>query len=800
MKCQPGTACGFSSQKPLLLMRNKRVFRLYPVLFLFFFFLTGTVFSAEKGTGIRPIELSHNNDMYYIGLNGQYLEDPRGELSLEQVISGQYDKKFTFINEKIKNIGYTGSVYWIRFKAVNRDMANSEWWLNVQQVWARNIDVFIRYNDRTLHRKAGVNFPFWQREIHLNDFIFSIFLEEAEPVWVYIRISASSLQLNITLSSPGKYIEEYSLRELTNGFYYGLIFIMAIYNLMIFLSIRDRSYLYYALYLVFMGLFLLSNNGYAFAYLWPGVKETGISVYFIFAALLQILGILLSVNFLDMGKNFPKMYRVMQMLSLAPAGVIVMFFFPEMRESIFLRPFTAMSAGVIIFLSFIISLISFKKGFRPARYYMIAWIFLFAGVMVFLMKQFGFIPENILFEYGIHIGNTFELAFISLALTDRIRLIRREKVAAQLRALESQRVLAEELEEKVLERTEKLQQSEVRFRALADATFEGIVISRQRKIIDCNYALQDLTGFTAQELTGKSITALFTARDNSVFKQILRSGCSYPLEILMKTRKGKYIPVEILGRNITQSGKKILIIAVRDIRERKKNQRMKENVERVIRHDLKGPLSSIIKFANQLVLQKGVLKNKKQTKIPRFILKNSLQMNEKINQSLDLFKMEEGIYHVEVRELDLISLLQGIESDFSFMKRSSRVDIILFLNGKKITGGDTYPVLGEENKLRTLFSNLVRNGIEASTRGGRVTISVSRGRLYHNIIIHNQGTIPAEIKGRIFEPYVISGKPGGRGLGIYSARIIAVSHRGDVSFTTSKKGGTTFTVRLPLRI
>ncbi len=791
-----GTPGCFFLQIQRLFRRNK-----YPLLpavtfFLLIFQMGAVLYAGEKiHTGV--IELSEKTDRFYIGLKGEYLEDRSGGLSFEQVISSEYARRFMPINQKIMNIGYTGSVYWVRFQVKNRDSQKNRWWLNIQQVWARKIDIYIRYHDHTVHREAGVNFPFPQREVKINDFVFPLVLSENKPVRVYIRISSSSLQMNISLWSPARYMEEYSLRELFNGFYYGLIFVMAIYTFMIFLSVLDRSYLYYALYLTFMGLFLLSNSGYAFSYIWPHMAETGISVYFIFVSLLLIVGIFLSVHFLDMRKNFPKVYRFMMILTAAPVSIAVLFFFPRVRESVYLRPFTVLTGSVIILMSFIISFISFRRGFRPARYYMLAWIFLLGGVTVFMLKQFGVIPESVFFEYGIHIGNTLEVAFISLALTHRIRLIRREKENAQLNALEAQRVLAEELEEKVRERTNSLQQSEARFRALADATFEGIIICRQRRIIDCNYIIMDMSGYTALEMDGKTVTGLFLSRDNDLFRKIFRSGLNHPVEILMKTKKGTFIPVEILGKNISQGGKKILIIAVRDIRERKKTRRMKENIERMIRHDLKTPLSAIIEFSNLMASGTGPPRYRKFAGIIR---ENSLQMNEMLGQSLDLFKIEEGIYHIFPAEFDMLSLLKRIDRNFSGLKRSFGVQVLMRLDNREISETAEYPIVGDENQLYNLFANLIKNAIEASQPEGCVSISLSRGKSYHQVRIHNEGEIPEEIKSRIFEAYVTGGKTGGMGLGIYSARIIAASHRGDISFKTSKNGGTTFSVKLPFKL
>ncbi len=770
------------------------------VLFLALHLVPAEVFASFPGrAGFVPLELKKGQDRSFAGLYAEYLEDSSRSLTIDTILSRRSDAKFQPLGSKVKNIGYTDSAYWIRFPVRNSEGEKTEWWLNTLPVWINVIDIYIIHKKHIVHKRGGVNFPFSHREIKVNDLIFPLYLDARETVWIYIRVFTVSSQLNISVWSPERYLENYYLYQVLNGLYFGLIFVMAVYNFMIFLSIRDRSYLYYTIYLVAMGLFLMSMTGYGFAYLWPNLTEIGITISRIFSSLYLIAAILQAINFLQLKRNFYRSYIFLLVLIAAPLCVIILFFIPSVRARAFLPAWSAVNATVITSVIFILSLRAFIRGYRPARYYTLAWIFPLIGIVVFVLKQFAVIPESILVEYSIHVGTTFEVAFISLALTHRIRLLRKEKEAAQKNALDAQRVLMEELEEKVRERTESLQQSETRFRALADATFEGIIICRQRKIIDCNFTLLDLSGHTWQELAGKTVTGLFLARDNDLFRKIFRSGLNHPVEILMKTKKGTFIPVEILGKNISQGGKKILIIAVRDIRERKKTLRMKENVERVIRHDLKTPLSSIIEFSNLLISRENKLSDKKQKNFSRIILENSLRMNEMLNQSLDFFKMEEGIYNISPREVDLGALLRRIDRSFSRLKKIFCVEMEIFIEGEKLTGAGKYLVMGEENKLYNLFSNLIKNAIEASPPGEKVTVYLSRGRSFHNIRIHNRGKIPGEIKGRLFEPYVTGGKPGGTGLGIYSARMIAVSHKGEITFTSSKKRGTAFTVKLPVR-
>jgi signal transduction histidine kinase len=106
-------------------------------------------------------------------------------------------------------------------------------------------------------------------------------------------------------------------------------------------------------------------------------------------------------------------------------------------------------------------------------------------------------------------------------------------------------------------------------------------------------------------------------------------------------------------------------------------------------------------------------------------------------------------------------------------------------------------VSAEEPLLYTLLSNLMRNAVEASPAGGRVSLSFSAGA--SGVIgIHNAGAIPASILGRFFQKFATAGKQGGTGLGAYSAKLIARTLGGTIAFQSSEEAGTTITVSLPL--
>jgi signal transduction histidine kinase len=124
--------------------------------------------------------------------------------------------------------------------------------------------------------------------------------------------------------------------------------------------------------------------------------------------------------------------------------------------------------------------------------------------------------------------------------------------------------------------------------------------------------------------------------------------------------------------------------------------------------------------------------------------------------------------------------------------------------GRQIDLKDEFLIAGEETLLETMFTNLIKNAIEASPEGGTVTVSMNtiemQGQPFHLIDIHNLGVIPMDIRENFFEPYTTSGKASGTGLGTHSALLVARTHKGDINFTTSEQEGTHLLVSLPVNI
>jgi signal transduction histidine kinase/DNA-binding NarL/FixJ family response regulator len=213
------------------------------------------------------------------------------------------------------------------------------------------------------------------------------------------------------------------------------------------------------------------------------------------------------------------------------------------------------------------------------------------------------------------------------------------------------------------------------------------------------------------------------------------------------------------------------------------NVRLKDDVERISRHDLRTPLSSIVSLA-QIVREEASLPPQHERSL-RLIEQAGYRVLNMASLTLDLFKMEQGTYRLAPTAVDIRAVTERVLLDLQALIRTLDVTVEIATVGF----GDEAPMIRGDGLLsHSMLSNVVKNAIEASPRGGRVAITISREDDV-KLRIHNRGAIPATVRERFFDKYATGGKKGGTGLGAYSARLMAQTQGGSMRVETSEDDG-----------
>lgn len=231
-----------------------------------------------------------------------------------------------------------------------------------------------------------------------------------------------------------------------------------------------------------------------------------------------------------------------------------------------------------------------------------------------------------------------------------------------------------------------------------------------------------------------------------------------------------------------------------DITERRETERLKEDVERIMRHDLKNPLNSIINFPAVLKEEDNI--NEEQKEMLQIIEDAGLSMLKMINDSLDLFRMEKGRYEYKPEIMDITKTISRLSAELLPIANHYEVGIEVMIDGNPLKEAQPTRIFGEDLLIYSMLSNLLTNAIEASPPGETALLTVNT----ENKIVfelQNRGAVPEHIIPAFFGKYVTAGKKRGTGLGTYSAKLMAEVMGGSICLATSEEDGTRITVTIP---
>lgn len=413
-----------------------------------------SIYPFMANANSQIITIDPNKNHYNLGTSLDILEDKSGTIKLDNLLKNEFSGQFIRSEAEVPKYGYTTSAYWAKFQIQNPGDNLKEMYLEIAYPHLDYIELYLPgLNNNYEKRIAGYKYKFENRYLFYRNFVFKININPGSSIY-YIRIkSSSSVKFPVILQTPEYFSETTNTEYLVLGLYYGILLVMILYNLFVFLTVRDISYLYYIIYIIAFMLFTLSLNGLAFQYIWPNsLWWAKVSTpFFIFLGIFTIGQFIRT--FLDLKKLAPrsdKMVLVMMMICLT--GMIL----SVAADYSMATRLAAVSTITAVFNYFIVGIFSALRGNRSARYFLLAWTLFLVGCTMLGLQYTGYLPSNFITQYSVQFGSAAEVILLSFALGDKINILKEENEAAQLRTIEIQKNATENLERKVEERTREL--------------------------------------------------------------------------------------------------------------------------------------------------------------------------------------------------------------------------------------------------------------------------------------------------------------------------------------------------------
>ncbi|MEB0044530.1 MULTISPECIES: 7TM diverse intracellular signaling domain-containing protein [unclassified Pseudomonas] len=383
-----------------------------------------------------------------LGRTMQVYEDASAQATIADVLAQSAAGNFKPHDKAALNAGYSRSVFWLkidlRYRPTN-PAAQRTWLLELAYPPLDHLDLYLPDADGhyQLIRRTGDTLPFDSREIRQNNYLFSLDFKPEQAQTAYLRLqSEGSIQAPVTLWSSTAYLEDQPTRLYVLGLIYGVLLGMVVYNLFIFLSVRDTSYLYYIFYIASFGFYQLSVNGAGVEYFWPNSPWWANAATPFFIGCAGLFGSQFARSFLQTATYSRWLDRLLLGLIVFGAVVVGLSLMTSYALALRLATTLALLFTVVIFAA---GIFAWWRGLRVARYFIIAWSTFLLGGIVNTLMVLGYLPNVFLTMYASQIGSAIEVALLSLALADRINAMRQQQAQTLFDAGQKLEVLNQQL-------------------------------------------------------------------------------------------------------------------------------------------------------------------------------------------------------------------------------------------------------------------------------------------------------------------------------------------------------------------
>jgi signal transduction histidine kinase len=690
----------------------------------------------------QKIQITGSQQSVMLAENVDFLEDPTNQLTAEQVLQSGNFKRSTDQIPVFKNRVQNA---WFRLDVSNQSASSSLFlditYSNLSEVTFYRID-----SGKAIQLgKDGNAVETDSIQRKTTHFIFDLQLPVGAQGKYLLHInSRHPIIVPAYVHTYEGLNESLNVQTLVVGIYMGVMLVMLLYNLFIFSATRDRNYLLYIFYIFFLTLAQSTLAGYGFRFLWPDNFWINRYAVVITSSLSAISGLLFTMQFLQTSVNTIRFHRIMQaLIAIYVVGMLLCIFSNDLSISYHILNYNG-GAGVLIVLSTSIYLVT--KGYRPAKFYILAWAFFLISFLILILRNLAFLPYNDFTTYIIYVGSSFEVALLAIALADKINNLRKEKELSQAESLrnlqENEKLIINQnalLEKKVNERTEELLKTNDNLSSAMDELKDA-----QIQLVDAEKmaSLGQLTAGIAHEINNPI---------NFVKSNIgpLQMDIDDLISIIDAYQPLHEIPADEIPDKLKE---------VKRLKDKIDIEYLKTEVENLV--------SGIRDGAERTV---------------------------EIVKGLRTFsRLDEG-------EIKTVNIYEGLDSTIVLLRNMLNENIIIEKDYKADGVIECFP-----GKLNQVFMNIISNAIHAiKLKGDRTEknyIRIFSKEVEGMLELHIKDTgvgMPDEVRRKIFDPFFTTKEVGeGTGLGLSIVYKIIFMHFGKIDVISSPGNGAEFIISL----
>ncbi len=396
-----------------------------------------------------------------------FLEDAEHKLDIKEIVQPQQLSRFQSLTRRggEANWGYTKATIWLAIPLSTRAQVTSEWLLEVGFSTLDRVELYVPRQDGGFDMQmAGDLQPFAERPFPHRNLVFPIHIPPNSHETLFLKVtSRGSMTVPVKLWQHDALHQHDQVNYSVLSIYFGSLLALGLYNLLLYLSTREKIFLSYVAFVMAMAVSQLSLCGLGNQFLWPTWPAWGDAAFSSGTAATGFFGALFSRIFLTTKEKFPKIDRLfLLMVAVFAFAAVSVLFIPYGVAAML----TGISGFIFAALATWSGFYCMRHGHAGARLFLMAWLLLLAGVALLALRNFGLISTNNLTLHGMQIGSSLEMLLLSFALADRFNMMRLEKEQAQDEALKVKQLMVDtlrrtehELEQKVLDRTRAMNEA-----------------------------------------------------------------------------------------------------------------------------------------------------------------------------------------------------------------------------------------------------------------------------------------------------------------------------------------------------
>jgi signal transduction histidine kinase len=671
------------------------------------------------------------------------LQDSTGRYSLNDVVNS---RAFRLSTTAIPNLNVTKNTIWLRLTIKNESLAE-KMMLEIDNPLLNNVSLYIPFSvNKFILKTVSKKFPFYHRENNSENYVFTVDQKQGQTVTYYLKMNSYTQFIVPIKLGKIEIINDADLdRDLLRALYFGIMLVMFLYNFFVYVSVKDKSYLYYVVYLLSVTLVQLNITGLGFKYIWPEYPLFEQFSTYLFSALTAFSSIAFIRQFLNTKSFTPKLDKGFLIFIVAYIFTIGNSIFGDKQLSYNLL--NAIALPLSLYMIYTAAVIRIKYKYKPALYFLLAWTIFLLSIIIFVLKDVSVLPYNIFTVSILQIGSAIEVVMLSIALADRINILKKEKEISQAQALDAlktnEQIIKEQnvvLEAKVTERTKKLKEANN----------------------DLNQAMTDLKDAEMQLVESEKMASLGQ----------LTAGIAHEINN----------PINFVTSNVKPLKRDVMVLF--------------ETIE----------IIETIGLAQYSTEEK--IKNIEEYKqeIDFDYLKVEIDhllsgIGEGATRTAEIVKGLRIFSRLDEDDLKKADINEGLDSTIVIINNLLNNRITVVKNYGNLPLAECYP-----GKMNQVFLNMLTNGIYAVNKrfgegaGGILTITTLADE--NNIIIKiaDNGTgMDEQTKKKLFEPFFTTKDVGeGTGLGLSIAYNTINKHKGHISVNSALGEGTEFVMEIPI--